>query len=209
MLIPFTENTFNSKDFQMLIGRPKEEIIEEILMQFANGIKDSVTGNINILDFPYLAASAEILRNWLLSQCNNEQKETYNELKSSEVNLIGIDSSQMPLPKLPKNLNYELLSILFQKNQHQIYIDDNGVEWEIQKGRRNGENMYYLYTEREITDEMIQAISKEYTENGKTREVIEYDILEDDNSNIEEYEFDEDDFLYDEEGETLDNSDSD
>ena len=199
MLIPFTENTFNSKDFQMLIGRPQEEIIEEILVQFASGIKDTVTGSINILDFPYFAASAEILRNWFLSQCNNEQKETYNELKSSEVNLIGIDSSQMPLPKLPKNLNYELLSILFQKNQHQIYIDDNGVEWEIQKGRRNGENMYYLYTEQEIKDGMIQAISKEYTENGKTREVIEYEILEDDNTNIEEYEFDEEDFLYDEE----------
>lgn len=199
MLIPFTENALNSKDFQMLIGRPKEEIIEEILAQFASGIKDTTTGSINILDFPYLAASAEILRDWLLSQCNNEQKETYNELKSSEVNLIGVDSSQMPLPKLPKNPSYEILSSLFQKNQYQTYIDDNEVEWVIQKGQRNGENMYYLYTELEITDEMIQAISIEYTENGKSREVIEYEILEDEDDIIEEYESDEDDFLYDEE----------
>lgn len=190
MLIPFTENALNSKDFQMLIGRPKEEIIEEILTQFANGIKDTTTGNINILDFPYLAASAEILRDWLLSQCNNEQKETYNELKSSEVNLIGVDSSQMPLPKLPKNPNYELLSSLFHKNQRQIYIDDNGAEWEIQKGKRDGENVYYLYTEQPISDTIIQTTTKEYTESGKTREIIEYESLDDE---------DEDDFPYDEE----------
>lgn len=190
MLIPFTENALNSKDFQMLIGRPKEEIIEEILTQFANGIKDTTTGNINILDFPYLAASAEILRDWLLSQCNNEQKETYNELKSSEVNLIGVDSSQMPLPKLPKNPSYEILSSLFQKNQRQIYIDDNGAEWEIQKGKRDSENVYYLYTEQPISDTIIQTTTKEYTESGKTREIIEYESLDDE---------DEDDFPYDDE----------
>lgn len=190
MLIPFTENALNSKDFQMLIGRPKEEIIEEILTQFANGIKDTTTGNINILDFPYLAASAEILRDWLLSQCNNEQKKTYNELKSSEVNLIGVDSSQMPLPKLPKKPSYEILSSLFQKNQRQIYIDDNGAEWEIQKGKRGSENVYYLYTEQPISDTIIQTTTKEYTESGKTREIIEYESLDDE---------DEDDFPYDEE----------
>lgn len=190
MLIPFTENALNSKDFQMLIGRPKEEIIEEILTQFANGIKDTTTGNINILDFPYLAASAEILRDWLLSQCNNEQKETYNELKTSEVNLIGVDSSQMPLPKLPKDPSYELLANLFKKNQFQIYTDDNGLEWEIREGRRNGEKMYYLYTEQPFSKDFIQVISKEYMENGKKREIIEYEVLKDEDE--EDYEYEED-----------------
>jgi len=198
MLIPFTENGLNSKDFQVSIGRPKEEIIEEILMQIANGIKDSVTGNINILDFPYLAASAEILRNWLLSQCNNEQKEAYNELKTSEVNLIGIDSSQMPSPKLPQNPNYEILKNLFKKNQFQIYTDDNGLEWEIQECSRNGEKMYCLYTEIPLTDDTIQTISKEYMENGKKREIIEFDILEDDYE--EDFEYEEDYSLSEDDG---------
>ena len=192
MLIPFEENYMNSKDFQLLIGIPKETIIEKILTQLAHGIKDSKTGSVNLHDLPYLAASTEILRNWLLSQCNDEQKEVYDTLKGSDVTIIGIDSSQMPSPKLPKNPTYELLERLFKGNQYQTYIDDNGLEWVIQKGRRNGNKMYYLYTEQPISNEIIQTISKEYEENGKTREVIEYDIIEEEYEEECEYEEDDD-----------------